>query len=328
MPLARDNTNLPKATPRRREDGWNPDPTPRFGSVLVEHWHAEGVERDAHFRDGEEDKGFWHSSAGSCSRAVAYAALGVAQSDPMDRPGHFVTRLGQIVHEAFQEVIPTRYPGARVEVSVGEGDFGGHVDTVIEEPAEPLVGDDPPWHRTIAVEVKSMGGFGYKLAVGERGPAQGPKSEHVIQVALNAKALDADEAVLVYLARDAISVQAARRRGFDEMLRVVAEWTLQRETYMPIAEREIERITAILGMVNSGVLPKRAIPDPELPAGHVITDPALGEWRVFDAEGSLREVGPTWHCAYCPWQTTCIGTAAGRQAISEVPFVIKGASGE
>lgn len=315
MPVERDLSGLPRPSDgQARTDGWRPDPSPRFGPLLVEAWHAEA---DDDLPNAVEGARFRHSDAGACSRALAYAALGVPASDPMDPAGHFITRQGTYIHEEFQRVIAAHADAigdnADNEVKVGGGDMGGHIDTVYEDCGQ---------LKVTAIEIKSVDGYPYKLAIGERGEP-GPKWEHVVQCALNAKARNADEAVLVYYARGAISVQAQKRRPklISDMGRVTCEWTMPRDVYEWIAERETTRVTAILGLVDDGILPARKIPGPPsgmpgmedpLPANHLITSPATGTWASFNDDGYVEMSGTTWQCAYCRWQTTCSSLPADR----------------
>jgi hypothetical protein len=229
----------------------------------------------------------------------------------MDAPGHFITRQGSWLHEEFQKALVAKYGDrAQIEVKVGEGDRGGHIDAVITVPSSASPMDT--W--VIVDEYKSVDGFAYKMAVGERGTAQGPKYDHVIQAALNGQARNADEVVVTYGARGAISIQAAARNPkITEMMRVTAEWTLSREEYEPIADKEIERITAILKLLDDGILAARKIPDPELPASHLVTDPKTGTWVATDTEGRVTDSGTTWHCAYCRHQDTCVRLDSRRQ---------------
>lgn len=310
MPIARNLDSLPSASTSTQ--GWAPDAEPRFGQVLAEQWFSEDNTRER----AHPDARFRHSDAGACSRAVAYAALGVPQSDPIDLPGVFVARLGTMIHDAWQEVLPKRYPGATVEVKVHEGELAGHVDAVVWGQGAGI-GREAGW--TVAIEGKSVGGYKYQLAVGMKGEPQGPSHAHVIQAALNGLRVEADEVVICYWARDAISRQQAERKKLDDLRRVVAEWTLDRATYEPIARKEIERIEAILALVDEGTLPKRTIPDPGLPAGHVIVDPRKGSWVVrASLTDTIIDAGSTWQCHYCNYQQVCSLTPSERSPIVTV----------
>jgi hypothetical protein len=306
----RDLSHLPKA--ERQTEGEPPDKESRFGRVLIDAWHLQADDDKPNAVAGAR---FRHSNAGACSRAVAYAALGVPVSNPMDAPSHYITTLGSKIHEWWQEALQEEYAHADIEVKVGEPGsmFGGHVDAVIRDSND----------HVIAIELKSVGGYAYKLACGGMGPAKGPSYTYKIQAALNAKAVDADEAVVVLLARDAFNY--AEDKGLEPFGRVTAEWTYPREVYEPIADKEIERINAILALVDEGTLPRRKIPDPEYPTGHIIRHPKTkggkGEWVEIasDPHGEQTEIvvnaGAAWQCAYCRYQDTCARTGAHREPV-------------
>jgi hypothetical protein len=308
MTQFRDLSDLPKAKPRA-EGSEPPDPESRFGRVMVEAIHAREVERDKTFRDtanhGVDGARFYHSSSGGCFRAVAYAALSVPESNPTDAPGHFITWLGGMLHDYFQKDLVAAFPEAEVEVKVSGDRMGGHADVVIRGGT-----------YTTVIELKSIGGYAYKLAVGGQHPK--PRYSDKIQLALNAKRLDADEAVLVYLARDAFN--DAEYQGLEPMARVTAEWTYDREKYSPIAEAEIARIQHILRLVDDEkTLPARVIPDPEYPRGSFVRNPiglkGKGEW-VLEKDGVAIDGKPTvWQCAYCRWQDLCSRTGSHREPV-------------
>lgn len=340
MAIKRSIADLPDPD---RPQGRKPDAEPRFVHLLVEQW------RDAERENGPKPKAsrkarFRHSDAGKCSRAIAYAALDVERTNPMDLSGYWNTGLGTIIHERWQEAVSAMFPDAVMEPRVLLGSGAGHIDAVVPvlgacvlcggdggdpdvalgEQIDGLALNCPHCNgsgeatRKVVIELKSSGGFAYKMAVGERGQAQGPKFEHITQGALNAKAEDADELVIAYLSKEAISVNIARSKGFSEVDRFAAEWTFTRDEYMPYADAEVERIDGILALLDDGKLPARKIPDPEVPAGAVITDPSSGQWMVKDEEGMVFDAGSWWACSYCAWQDVCPSTEPGRQAISEV----------
>lgn len=309
MTLARDLSYLPTSTSDRH--GNPPDPTPRFVQALVDRMRADEIARrdpDTNTKPTAYPTRLRHSDAGKCARAIAYRALRVPESDPMDLPGVWVTSLGTMIHEAWQAVIADLYPDAEIEPKLQiEGlDASGHADAVIE-----LNG------RTILFELKTKGGFGYKLMVGERGAPEGPSFENMAQTALNAKAVDADEAVIGYLATEAISKPAAARKHIGELARFASEWTLTRDEWEPIADAEIARLQGILDLLDAGTLPARKIPNPEVPAKAVITDPSKGIWQVIE-DDQIVDTGSWWACGYCPWRTICASTSSGRAPITEV----------
>lgn len=313
MAIKTDLTHLP--SPAKTSDaGHAPDAKPRFAHLLVEQWRDE-EERKGPLARAHPDSRFRHSDAGKCARAVAYAALDIAPSDPMDLSGFWNTGLGRIIHQLVQAAIEQEYPGAQIETKVRTdgADGSGHIDAVVRMPDGPVV----------AIEIKSIGGFAFKLAVGERGAAQGPKLGHQYQAALNAASVDADEAVIVYLSKEAISVNAAKKKGFDEIARFAAEWTLTREQYQPLAAVEANRVAKILEVVDTGELPKRVIPGAELPTGHEIIDAKTGRWEVRGEDGKVVDTGTWWECSYCSHQTLCDRVGPGRVAVDQLVEITK-----
>lgn len=357
MTIKRDLSDLPAAGP----DGLAPDPSPRFVGVLVEAW-ANDRDDDKPTAHGTP---FRHSDAGKCARALSYAALGIAKSDPMDLTGVFNVTLGTKLHDEWQAALLARYPDAEIEVKVRTvgADGSGHIDAVITasalcvdchhgwgvhgddgctvarcrctEPGDDVdhldTGDVPipvggfTAAKVIAYELKTVGGFAFKAAVGaaRKGtPAEGPKAAHLYQAALNGKAVDADEVVVGYLAKEAISVSAGARFGIvDPIQRISAEWTLTRDQYEPIAEMETTRVAAVLELVERGeVAPRRGV---EMPPRAEVTEPTSGAWLAKDADGTLVETGSTWECGYCSWRTLCAGTLPGRRPVSEIRHAAK-----
>lgn len=313
MALKRDLSHLPVAQASAALN-WPPDRTVRFMSVLAEKWQAEDrkVAKAA-------DTRFRHSDGGGCARAIAYAALELPWSNPVDISGIHVMERGRILHELLQEALRERYGmGAEIDCIIDGFDGSGHADGLVDTTQE----TDPPsdmlkgWR--IVAEYKTVGGYAYKLAVGERSEPRGPRWMYVVQGALNAKALHADELVIGLLSVEAISQQVADRKHYTDVQRFAAEWTLTRDEYMPIADAEIERVSNILAGLDRGELPSRTIPDPEMPRRHVITDPRKGVWVEFNDKGEVIDSKTTWQCAYCRWQDTCRLTEAGVVSIKSL----------
>jgi hypothetical protein len=218
------------------------------------------------------------------------------------------TTLGTLLHEAWQSALQDVYPDAEMEVKVrwDDLDASGHIDAVVDL-------DD----KRIAIELKTVGGWGYKAAVGKarRGtPAEGPKLEHLLQGALNAVAVDADEMVIAYLAKECLSVNVAD--GLPELARSCAEWTFQREDFEPWAEDEKKRMAGVLALVDDGKLAARKVP--ALPHGAEIISPKTGAWQVVE-DGNIVDTGSYWACnGYCDYRTLCCSTDGGRISIESV----------
>jgi hypothetical protein len=158
MAIKRDLSDLPPA-------GLAPDEQPRFISVLVDEW-ADARDDDKPTANGTP---FRHSDAGKCARAISYTAAGIPRSDPMDITGVWNTSLGSLIHEQWQEALQARWPDAEVEVTCATvgADGSGHIDAVIHMlPVDVLGTPDPSRAYTIAYELKTVGGFGFKAAVG------------------------------------------------------------------------------------------------------------------------------------------------------------------
>jgi hypothetical protein len=329
--LSKDLSHLPKAQPGTGA-AWAPDKEIRFGQLVIERFHRQANDNLPTAVAGAR---FRHSNAGACSRKLAYIALGIPVSNPVDAVGHFAMHLGSYVHDEWQQELRLVYgTDAEIEVKVGSGDRAGHIDAVVrqrrdhEAPVGSRLWAPEAGHPdyVTAIEAKTVGGYAFKKAVGippaGRTPF-GPGYDHVIQASLNGKEVDADEVVIIYWGKEAVSHGIAQGRGLTLYQRGVAEWTLTRDQYMEIAEREIARVDAILALVDDGVLPKRKIPTPELPARHVITNPTTGEWVSTNEHGTPEDAGTFWACAYCSHQATCSETPAGRTPIAEVPVLVE-----
>lgn len=314
MALKQDHSQLP--TPAATSaDGRRPDPSPTFLQPYFDHLVLTN-ELEGERPHAVEGTRFRHSMAAACSRQVAFHALEVPASNPMDLAGIVVTSNGTRKHDEIQAVLTAHgWESMRVEVPCKVDGFDGSGS------ADGVTGDDDG--TVICWEHKNVGGFAFKMAVGERGVAQGPKHAHIVQGALNALAQQADLLVITYMTWEAISVNIAKRKGFDEAGRVAAQWTFTRDEWEPLAVAEVERVTKILACVDGGELPARVIPDPDLPVGHRIVHPATGGWEVRDAETDMvGDAGSFWACGYCRWQDTCAQTAPGRQAIADVAVTL------
>lgn len=322
MAIANDLSHLPRAG-----DGLQPDAKPRFVQVLVEKWMAENEEagEKPHAIEGTR---FRHSDAGKCARMLGYKAAGLPKSNPMDESGTMNTRLGTILHDAWQEALQARYGDvAAIEVVVGslEADRSGHVDAVIrwDDPADvPLDVRGPGWsdegRYTIAYELKSQGGWGFKSSIGraQRGkPAEGPKTDHLLQGAINALDVDADELVIGYIGKEALGKQYKVEQEIDRFL---AEWTFTREQFEPVARDELQRVEGAYGVIDEGLLPRRICPD--MPPGAEVDDPSKGTWTVI-VEGKVTDTGSVWQCNYCDYQDLCGGTPKGRIPVESVVHI-------
>lgn len=314
MAIQKDLSELPKSHER---EGLTPDPEPRFGHLLAQKWVNEDNGKPT-----ATGTRYRFSDAAKCARYLSFTAAGF-EPEPFDAPGMHVMKIGTWLHEQWQEVVQERYPGATVE-GVGDLDItSGHYDLLVqvggcercwwrrnngEEDGLSCFDDCDGNPRLVLAELKTTGGFSFKMMVGERGAAQGPRTGYIVQSALNARAHDADEVVIVVMATEAISKGAAERKGFDEFGRFIAEWTFERDEIDHYADEEISRLEAIDALVSDGKLAPRHVPY-EMPPGARIVDLDKSMWTLTDDEGNVLDTGQVMGgnlCAfYCAQAKNC-----------------------
>lgn len=300
MPIRKDLSELPAGDQR---EGVLPDAAPRYAPVLARAW--ENTVEKGELAFAVPGTRFRHSWAGKCARELSYLTLGYEPSEPFDEATYWVFGIGKAIHELWQQRLMDAFPGCEVEVNcrIDEMDSSGHIDAVI-------TGDNSgvgvPAGKKVALELKTINGFGFKMAIGARGKAEGPRDSAIIQGALNAHAVDADELVIVYLALENLSPREAHNKGLKEpWQRFSAEWSWTREQYEPIALAEIARVQQIHKIIDGGNLAPRLIPS--LPAGAEIVDPLKGTWIQRDATGNnIAQTGSFWGCAYCSFRSQCV----------------------
>lgn len=253
-----------------------------YARLLIEQWKriAEAKGMLEHAVPGTSMR---HSMSGKCARQIHYYLTQAEVTNPMDLPGYWSTGLGTCVHGWWQEALLEAFPNAEIEktVHVPEADSSGHVDAWLPD-------------EKLAIELKSINGFGFKKIAEDN---SGPRYSDFVQCCVNAHALKADKAVLIYLSLEAISRQRAAKRDIDEIGRISKEFHYTPEIFNEVAEKEIERWARIR---NAGDDTPRAIPDPEIVKGARVVDPSTGRLEV-DGKGT----GYAWHCMYCAYQNKC-----------------------
>jgi hypothetical protein len=160
--------------------------------------------------------------------------------------------------------------------------------------------------RPTAFELKHSGGFAWKLQIGERGAAQGPRWSAKNQGALCGMALGAEVVVLATVATEVISKGLAKGKNIPEMHRGFGEWVYERDEWEPWALAEVARVKRILEVLDAGGLPPRALSDPQIPKkARVISPDQRGAW-VLEVQGKTIEAGTYWGCEYCGHRPRCI----------------------
>ena len=289
MPIEKDLSHLPT-----KVEGLPPTSNPRFGPHLAAVWmDMFGDDEDRPMADDTARvRASW---AGNCARRIGYElTTDIERSNPMTIADYWRLGIGKAVHEWWQQAMVHTFPDAEPEKKslLLDGLFAGHGDLYIPE-------------LKVEIEAKTINGFGFKKAVGSRGPAEGPRHSALLQGALNAHAHGAEQLVILYLSLELLSPREREKINTDEIGRFVAEWVFDREVFEPLALAELERLQLIVADVDAGVMPERRIPDPEMNRDAIITNPSTGEWRV-EAAGLILDTGKTWHCAYCPFQDQCV----------------------
>lgn len=225
--------------------------------------------------------------------------------------------LGSNVHSLFDDAIQAAFPNAEVEVAVDlrpDIDGSATVDVKITErvPVEypRPVSDTAPElafrERVTLLELKTLGGFGFKKAVIPfKGPAEGPKLAHILQVGMAAKAIGAERIIIGYLSMENISKGIADKAGLADHNRFLAGWVYEAEDFLPVVDKEERRINAILKAIDEGRLPPRHVNDGELPTAARITNVDNGLWTVTNDKDEITNSGTTWWCGYCWSRDRC-----------------------
>ena len=271
---------------------------------IAEHW-AEGSEAPP-TPEGTRWRGSW---AGMCARKVAYQAAKAERTDPPSLADYWRMGLGSVVHELLKPAIDHWLAEddsvtIEEEVDCDLGEHGaGHCDLVLYSKER---------DEKVVLELKTINGFGYKMAV-ERG--EGPRHSHILQGALYATALDADLLIIGYLSMENISPSRARSQGLDDIGRFASEWHFTPDEFRPMAELEGDRLAAITDLIAEGGNPKD-VPrrfshtDPDIPFPAEIRDSAAGVWELVN-DGYVTNTGKAWQCNYCDYQTRCVNDSQG-----------------
>lgn len=307
MAVKRDIRNLPNAP---LSGGWLPDENPDWAPILAQAWAEQEIDRaplpmsvaDRHWRAS------WSSSR--CDRQLGYHMLGYEPSDELTLADHWRFWLGKLVHTQFQAAAIKKLEALGYTVTA-EADIdlmplingAAHGDLMVMIPMIDKIG------RLVVVELKTINGMGFKeTACTFRGkPPKGPKIDHVIQAAVVAARLAADEIKIIYLAMENVGKEMAAWIDVDEIGRFCAQWTITPDVFMPLAEREAQRVALVDSLVQIGKLPDRQLWDNELQGGRpIIQDPTKGTGLIYGIDGSVIKPFKTWRCAYCPFQKKCI----------------------
>lgn len=307
MTLKSNLRDLPSAEPPKAE----PPSDPTYGVRIAEWLTAQRVAEGPRPMSREEAR-IRHSWAGKCAHFISEEVLHGDESGEIPDVGSLWNfTVGQACHDIVQNALIAIYgPDCQVEVIVGDGPFGGHIDCTITHavntPAEEVLIRE---HR-VAFEFKSVNGSKFKdhLRVGPDWPTK-------LQGALNATGFDADELVLVDAAKENLGYAYAKRLLGDDyhpVERWWAEWHYTREQFTPWADAERYRLEKVLELVDAGVDVPRHIPE-EMPPGARIVDPHTGRWEKVVVDGDVAKVvdaGKTWVCDYCDQRPNCLASLA------------------
>lgn len=260
-----------------------------------------------------------------CDRALVYALSGEDKSNPPDAASLWRMCLGQLVHDEIDRAITTLpgfgglddegrkhgwHPEAVVDLSVIGFPGSAHADLVRYMHGVPVK----------AVEVKTLSGFPFKAAATPfKGPAAGPRWDHVMQMAIVAVALGIPHFGVGYMSMEPISPQEASRMGVDEYHRMIAEWEFDTVDWEADVKREVARQKRLLGLAQSATLPDRVLSDPELDTDFepVVYDVRKGAWQALNENGKVAASGTKWYCGYCDWRDRCIVDGPGVRAIGQ-----------
>lgn len=316
MPIAKDLSDLPTAD---KPAGTPPVAEPQFVSAIAESWFNQYLANGEHMRSKANEALPYRASftAFRCDRQLHYAMAGKERPVPNIADAYRMS-LGTLVHNGLEEAINATFPNAEFEVVVDLTTIGvpgsAHADIVTYL-------DQTTRKVDAVVEVKTVNGFGFKsMATDFKGPAQGPRSGHVLQAALSAMALDADRVVIAYLSMENLS-PTMKRYTQSDIGRFAAEWHYTREEYTALAMREIARIQRVTKWLDiPELIAPTTVHDDEVPEGAFIQDPSRGMWVAHNADSSIADTGRVWFCDYCDWKDQCVSDQARYDNGAPAPF--------
>lgn len=222
------------------------------------------------------------SDAYGCARKLAFASLGVPKDVQYSAESLIAFRAGDAYHQMAQEAA-VAFLDARCEWPVDwtpELSLSGHADAIYNDE-----------HGTVCVEIKSMAGYGFRLATGQGKEEAGPKVDHLLQVGLYALApqIRADRVHIVYVDKDR-NLTAEWVIGIDDPLPHLDEASVRE-----LVADELVRLAGVLADLDAGRLPARDVPG----------------FGIVDVPPEVDSRDDPWNCRYCSWQPTCAALATG-----------------
>jgi hypothetical protein len=266
---------------------------PRIGQAFAEWMVAQD-----HHKDHAADTPFRFSGVMDCSRKLGYKAAKLPETDAMDGASLAIAKMGSLLHDDVQAAIQWRWPTATIEAKGQVGDLiSGHYDGLVIDDAEDQE----------IIEIKTVGAYkfdlsnGYFRSPGKGQPArvrpeggQGPSASHICQGGMNAVAHGRSKVRIVYLSREAVSVNKAQEMGLGPIDRFWSEWVFTKAQWLPLVEAEVERLSKIRAIVEAGEVPGRSMYD--------------------DKTAKYSEPDPETHplCGYCNQAHRCKMDGPGR----------------
>jgi hypothetical protein len=310
MPIKTDRSDLPYP---EREAGHPPDRNPIIVPIVAQRWYdtylADGNDTKAHALPGRRFRASWAGKR--CDRSLQYAMQGTPASNPPSLADHWRFGIGTMVHEIVQTTLPGAFPNSDIELPVDLRPIGidGSASTDIV-----LYTDESKTQAKLVVELKSINGFGFKnTATTFKGPPEGPKYGHIVQGALAAAALNATDGLRIgYLSLENLSPNMATYSD-SEAGRFCAEWHFTLAQCKQLAQREAHRIGRVNAWIDIDGLTERALHDPSIADGAVVTDPRRGMWSQIIGT-QVVDAGSTWFCGYCDHRDQCIADGPGGYA--------------
>lgn len=239
---------------------------------------------------------------GECPKCKGSGVMDLPKSNPSTIADKWRFKLGKIVHDAIESLLPVAFPNALAEVVVDLNKIGipgsAHADMVDN-------GDE-------VVEWKSVNGFKYKMQTTNfKSPPEGPSFGAILQAAMVARALGIRKVTAASLSLENMAASFVKDvpEELRELSRFAAEWPYDMDELDEAVDYEVKRVNRVLKFQGGEVLPARELHDPSIPRGAVVTDPTRGVWNVT-VGGELKGQATTWYCSYCPQRDRCIGDGA------------------